>query len=247
MVILKSPAELEKMARASAIVAKVLRAIEDEIEVGARTLDLDRFAEDLIVREGGKPAFKGYRGFTGTLCTSVNEEVVHGIPGERRLKEGDIISIDCGAIIEGYYGDAARTFAVGTISTEAQELIKATAESLDKGIEQMVVENRLHDISFAVQQHAESYGYSVVRDFVGHGIGQNLHEEPPVPNFGKPNTGIRLEPGLVLAIEPMVNAGGPDVKVLEDGWTAVTVDGKLSAHFEDTIVVTNEGPQILTR
>lgn len=247
MVILKSPGEIDKIARASAVVGKVLKAIEAEVKPGVKTIELDRFAEALIREEGAEPAFKGYRGFKATLCTSINEEVVHGIPGERQIKNGDILSIDCGAIIDGYYGDAARTFPVGEIDPEVEDLVRTTAESLDRGIEQMVVGKRLHDISAAIQEHAETHGYSVVREFVGHGIGQNLHEDPPVPNYGKPNTGIKLEAGLVLAIEPMVNMGGPDVKVLADGWTAVTVDGRWSAHFEDTIVITDDGPRILTR
>ncbi len=247
MVILKSPAEIEKIAAASEIVAKVLREIEPLVRPGVTTLELDQFAEDVICQAGAEPAFKGYRGFSGTLCTSVNDEVVHGIPGDRRVQEGDILSLDCGAILEGFYGDAARTFPVGEISPEAAKLIKATAESLDRGIKQMRVGNRLYDISWAVQQHAESHGYTVVRDFVGHGIGRSLHEEPPVPNFGKKNTGMKLEAGMVLAIEPMVNMGVSEVRLLGDGWTAVTLDGKLSAHFEDTIAITEDGPRILTR
>lgn len=247
MVVLKSLAEIEKIARAGALVAKLLEEIEVLVRPGITTGELDAIAEAMILKAGAKPAFKGYRGFTATLCTSVNEEVVHGIPGARSLEEGDILSIDCGAIIEGYFGDAARTFPVGQVSSEAQRLIDVTAESLNRAIQEMVVENRLHDISWAVQEYAERHGYSVVRDFVGHGIGRNLHEEPPVPNFGRKNTGMKLETGLVLAIEPMINAGGSEVKILDDGWTAVTKDGKISAHFEDTIAVTEDGPQVLTR
>jgi methionyl aminopeptidase len=247
MVILKSPAEIEKIVSASAIVIKVLRELEEKIRPGVTTLELDAFAEELICKERGKPAFKGYRGYTATLCTSFNEEVVHGIPGPRELREGDILSIDCGVILDGYFGDAARTYPVGKISSDAQRLIQATSDCLDRGIEQMQPGNRLYDISWAIQDCAESRGFSVVRDFVGHGIGQNLHEEPPVPNFGKKGTGMRLEPGLVLAIEPMVNLGTPDVRLQDDGWTAVTLDGKLSAHFEDTIVITEGEPRILTR
>lgn len=247
MVILKSPAEIENIAQASAIVAKVLKEIEALIKPGVSTGELDEFAETIIRQDGAEPAFKGYRGFTGTLCTSINEEVVHGIPGERRVQDGDILSIDCGAIVNGYYGDAARTFAVGTVSSEVERLLDVTRESLDKGIEQMVIGKRLHDISAAIQRHAEASGYTVVRDFVGHGIGRNLHEEPAVPNFGTPETGIKLEEGLVLAIEPMVNQGTQEVRLLDDGWTAVTCDGKLSAHFEDTIALTANGAQVLTR
>jgi methionyl aminopeptidase len=247
MVILKSAEEIEKIARACEVVSNVLVAISQEVRPGVTTRDLDRFAEEFIVAAGAKPAFKGYRGFTGTLCTSLNEQVVHGIPGSRVLKEGDLLSVDCGAIVDGFYGDAARSFAVGKVSVEAQAVMDVTRESLDKGIEQMRVGKRLHDISWAVQQHAEAHGFSVVRDFVGHGIGRNLHEEPPVPNYGRPDTGMKLEAGLVLAIEPMVNVGSEAVRILDDGWTAVTVDGKLSAHFEDTIAITREGPRILTR
>ncbi len=247
MVTLKSPAEIETMVRASAVVAQVLQAIEAEIRPGVTTQELDVFAEEMIRAAGAKPAFKGYRGFTATLCTSINEEVVHGIPGERRLQEGDLLSIDCGAIIDGFYGDAARSFPVGTVTTETQKLMDVTRESLDYALAQVVAGNRLHDVSWAVQEHAERHGFSVVREFVGHGIGRNLHEEPPVPNYGKPHTGMRLEEGLVLAIEPMVNQGAYDVEMLPDGWTVVTKDRKLSAHFEDTVALTADGPRILTR
>lgn len=247
MVILKSPDEIAIMARAAAIVVRVLREIEALIRPGVRTEELDEFTEALILKEGGKPAFRGYRGFKASLCTSINEEVVHGIPGERRLNEGDIIGLDCGVLLEGYYGDAARTYQVGEVTDEAKKLIKVTQEALNKGLSQVVVGNRLYDISWAIQSHAEANGFSVVRDFVGHGIGRNLHEEPPIPNFGKPHTGIRLEEGLVLAIEPMINQGTYETELLSDGWTAVTKDRKLSAHFEDTVVVTKDGPKILTR
>jgi methionyl aminopeptidase len=247
MVILKSPAEIEKIARACAIVIKVLHEMEEKIHSGVTTLELDTFAEGLIRKEGGKPAFKGYRGYPATLCTSLNDEVVHGIPAPRKLREGDILSIDCGVLLDGYFGDAARTYPVGKISEDAQKLIQTTRDCLDIAIEQMKVGNRLYDISWAVQDCAESQGFSVVRDFVGHGIGQNLHEEPPVPNFGKKDTGMKLEPGLILAIEPMINMGTSEVRLLSDGWTAVTRDGKLSAHFEDTIVVTEGEPRVLTR
>lgn len=247
MVILKSADEIEKMARASAVVSRTLKALQAEVKPGVSTAELDHFAEELIHKEGAEPAFKGYRGFRSTLCISVNEEVVHGIPGDRKLEVGDIVSLDCGAIVEGYYGDAARTLPVGEVSQEGTKLMQITAESLEHGIAEMRVGKRLHDISAAIQQHVENHGFSVVRDFVGHGIGRNLHEDPPVPNFGKPDTGIRLEAGLVLAIEPMVNAGDASVKVLQDGWTAVTTDGRLSAHFEDTIAITDDGPKILTR
>ncbi len=247
MVILKTPEEVEKIAVAANIVFQTLSALEEKVQPGVTLRELDQLAEEIILKEGAMPAFKGYRGFKATLCTSVNEEVVHGIPSDRPLKEGDIVGIDCGAIRDGFYGDAARTFPVGKVSEEATQLIATTAESLNRAIEQMQVGNRLHDISYAVQEYAESCGFSVVRDFVGHGIGRDLHEEPPVPNFGKKNTGIKLEAGLVLAIEPMVNVGTQDVRLLDDGWTVVTLDGKLSAHFEDTIAITDNGPRILSR
>ncbi len=247
MVILKSGAEIKKMAVAGAVVGTVHREIVEQIKPGVTTAELDQFAEKLIRKQGGTPAFKGYRGFKGTLCISVNDEVVHGIPGDRVLEEGDIVSLDCGAIVDGYFGDAARTFPVGKISAQAQKLIDVTSQSLNDGIEQMLVGNRLHDISAAVQNCAEKAGFTVVKDFVGHGIGRDLHEEPPVPNYGKKNTGMKLEPGLVLAIEPMINEGTDQVRLLDDGWTAVTLDGQLSAHFEDTIAITEEGPKILTR
>jgi methionyl aminopeptidase len=209
---------------------------------------LDRWAEEFIVREGGRPAFKGYRGYPATLCTSVNEEVVHGIPSPRkRLEEGDIIGIDVGAIVEGYHGDAAVTVPVGQISEAAARLIRVTEEALAAGLEQVKVGNRLSDVSHAIQTVAERGGYSVVTDFVGHGIGRNLHEDPQVPNFGKPGEGPRLKEGLVLAIEPMVNVGRSDVEVLDDRWTVVTRDRTLSAHFEHTIALTVEGPKVLTR
>lgn len=247
MVILKSAAEIETIAKACAVVAKTLAALERHVRPGVTTGELDQLAEEMIRAKGALPAFQGYRGYNATLCTSVNEEVVHGIPGKRRLEAGDIVGIDCGAIVEGFYGDAARTFPVGEVSGEVLRLLAATQEALDQGLAQVVVGNRLHDISWAVQNCSELKGFSVVRDFVGHGIGRSLHEEPPVPNYGQPHTGIRLEVGLVLAIEPMVNIGTHEVEVLADGWTAVTKDRKLSAHFEDTVALTAEGPRILTR
>lgn len=247
MVILKSAAEIEIIAKACAIVAKTLVALEHHVRPGVTTGELDQLAEEMIRAEGALPAFQGYRGYSATLCTSVNEEVVHGIPGKRCLEAGDIVGVDCGAIVEGFYGDAARTFPVGEVSGEALRLLAATQEALDQGLAQVVVGNRLHDISWAIQNCSELKGFSVVRDFVGHGIGRSLHEEPPVPNYGQPHTGIRLEVGLVLAIEPMVNIGTHEVEVLADGWTAVTKDRKLSAHFEDTVALTAEGPRILTR
>jgi methionyl aminopeptidase len=246
MILLKSPEEIEKMRRASRIVAEVIQELEPLVKPGVTTRVLDRVAEDLMRKKKSLPAFKGYRGYPCVLCTSVNETVVHGIPSETTLKEGDIVGIDCGVIVDGFYGDSARTFPVGTIDPESRRLIDVTRESLQRGIEQMVVGNRLHDISWAVQNCVELQGFSVVRDFVGHGIGRSLHEEPQIPNFGTPHTGIRLSAGMVLAIEPMVNQGGADVKVLEDGWTAVTVDGRRSAHFEHTVALTEKGCEILS-
>lgn len=248
MIVLKSEEEINKIRRASRIVAETLERLKEVVKPGITTLDLDKMAEEMIRRHQAKPAFKGYRGYQATLCTSINEEVVHGIPSKKRvLKEGDIIGVDCGAIVEGFYGDAAKTFLVGQADQESRKLVKVTEESLERGIEQMKVGNRLHDISWAVQEHAERHGYTVVRDFVGHGIGRQLHEEPQVPNFGTSGSGIRLTAGLVLAIEPMVNVGRAEVTVLEDGWTAVTLDGKRSAHFEHTVALTEQGTEILSR
>jgi len=246
MIILKSPDEVGKMKRAGRIVAEVLRELKEQVKPGVSTLDLDEIAEKGIRKRGGQPAFKGYRGFPATLCASVNNEIVHGIPSKRTLQEGDIIGLDLGAIVDGYYGDAAITVAVGALRPEVQRLVKVTEESLYKGIDQMKAGNRLSDVSNAVQTHVEAAGYSVVKDFVGHGIGQSLHEEPQLPNFGKPGQGPRLRPGMVLAIEPMVNMGKDGVRVLSDHWTAVTEDGSLSAHFEHTVAITEAGPVILT-
>lgn len=248
MIILKTPQEIELIAKASRVVALTIAFLRDRVKPGVTTADLDRWAEDFIVREGARPAFKGYRGYPATLCTSVNEEVVHGIPSPRkRLEEGDIIGVDVGAIIEGYHGDAAVTLPVGAISDQAAQLIRVTEEALEAGLAQVNVGNRLSDVSHAIQAVAEGGGYSVVTDFVGHGIGRNLHEDPQVPNFGKPGEGPRLKEGLVLAIEPMVNVGGSAVEVLDDRWTVVTRDRKLSAHFEHTIALTVDGPKVLTR
>lgn len=247
MVIIKSQEEIEKIRKAGRVVAKVLSKIKDYIQAGTNTLELDRLAEKWIREEGATPAFKGYLGFQHTLCTSINEEVVHGIPSVKRvLKEGDIIGVDCGAIVEGYYGDAAYSFPVGKVSEKAAELLRVGEESLLAGIAQMTQDKRLYDIGAAVQKHAESHGFSIVRDYVGHGIGTKLHEEPQVPNYGEPNTGFRLKPGMVFAIEPMINEGTHEVKLLNDGWTVITKDKKLSVHFEHTIVITDSKPEILT-
>lgn len=248
MIILKTPAEIEIMAEASRVVAEVLEIVRKEVRSGISTDDLDRLAEKEIRARGATPAFKGYRNYPKTLCASVNEQVVHGIPSGRKLKDGDIIGLDLGAIVGGFYGDSAVTVAVGRVPEKIATLVQVTEESLYLGIEQAVVGNRLTDISHAVQRHIESAGYSVVTEFVGHGIGRQLHEEPQVPNYGKPGQGPRLQSGMVLAIEPMVNMGGSAVRVLEDRWTAVTADGSLSAHFEHTIAVQPSGPaRILSR
>lgn len=248
MIILKSRQEIEKIRRACIVVADVLEGIVPLIRPGVTTQSLDEFAEKLILSSGAVPAFKGYRGYPKTLCTSVNSQVVHGIPStDVALVEGDIISVDVGAIVEGFYGDAAKTFPVGRVAPEAERLISVTEEALFKGIAQTRAGNRLFDISAAVQQHVESNGFSVVRDFVGHGIGSNMHEDPQIPNFGERGQGPRIKPGMVFAIEPMVNKGGSATYVLQDGWTAVTADGSLSAHFEHTVAVTSEGPWVLSR
>lgn len=248
MIILKTSAEIEIMAEASRVVAEVLEIVRKEVRSGISTDDLDRLAEKEIRARGATPAFKGYRNYPKTLCASVNEQVVHGIPSGRKLKDGDIIGLDLGAIVGGFYGDSAVTVAVGRVPEKIATLVQVTEESLYLGIEQAVVGNRLTDISHAVQRHIESAGYSVVTEFVGHGIGRQLHEEPQVPNYGKPGQGPRLQSGMALAIEPMVNMGGSAVRVLEDRWTAVTADGSLSAHFEHTIVIQPSGPaRILSR
>ena len=248
MITLKSKEEIEKMRRASQVVAETLLQVGDWLKPGITTLELDRMTEEYIRSQGMIPSFKGYLGFQHTLCTSRNEEVVHGIPSNKVvLKEGDIIGVDCGAIYEGYHGDSARTFALGEVPAEVKKLMQVTKESLDKGIEQMVPGNRLFDIGAAIQKHIESNHLAVVREYVGHGIGTKLHEDPQVPNYGVAGTGMRLKTGMVFAIEPMVNLGTEETRILEDGWTVVTQDGQYSAHFEDTIVITEIGPEILTR
>jgi methionyl aminopeptidase len=246
MIILKSKNEIEKMAFACQIVAEVLQLLVRAVRPGLTTLELDAVAERNIRARGGVPAFKGYRGFPNTLCVSLNEQVVHGIPSKRRLRTGDIIGLDLGAKWEGYYGDAAVTIPVGQIPSETERLLTTAQEALYMGIKEVSPGKHLSDISHAIQRYAETRGYSVVRAFVGHGIGTSLHEEPQVPNFGPPGRGPRLKAGMVLAIEPMVNIGDADVEILDDGWTVVTADGQLSAHFEHTVAITDEGPQILT-
>ena len=246
MSVQKSWSELQTMARANRIVVETLDALEAAAVPGVTTRDMDRIAFEHIERAGARPAFLGYRGYPATLCISVNEEVVHGIPGPRRLREGDIVGLDLGCIVDGFFGDAARTVAVGRISEEAARLMRVTRESLFAGIEVCHPGRRVGDIGHAVQTHAERHGYSVVREFVGHGIGTSLHEEPQVPNYGPPGRRERLVPGMCLAIEPMVNVGRAEVEVLADGWTAVTRDRSLSAHYELSVAVTPFGPWILS-
>lgn len=248
MVVCKSASELEKMHRAGLLVWEVLEKMRCMVKPGVTTKELDEFAESFTVEHHAKPAFKGYRGYPGSVCTSINDEVVHGIPSaSRKLREGDILSMDFGVVLNGYYGDAALTVPVGKITPEREKLLRVTRESLERAIEQTHAGNRLGDIGAAVQQWVEKNGYSVVREFVGHGIGTRMHEDPQLPNYGQPGHGVRLQEGMVLAIEPMVNRGGPGVRVLDDEWTAVTADGSDSAHFEHTVAVTSNGPWILTR
>ncbi len=247
MIIIKSVREIEQLRRSNAIVAEVFEKLRGMILPGVTTKELDQIAEDHIRSKGARPAFKGYRGFPASLCTSVNEEVVHGIPGQRRLKEGDIIGLDVGVNYQGYFGDAAITFPVGEVDAESKRLLEVTEKALYIGIEKAKAGNRLFDISYAIQRWVESHGFSVVRDFVGHGIGKELHEDPQVPNFGTPHQGPRLEQGMVISLEPMVNAGTYEVRVLSDGWTVVTADGKRSAHFEHTIAISEDGAEILSQ
>ncbi len=245
---LKSEDEIAHIRAASLVVHDVLQEVIAAIAPGVTTLELDRIAERATEARGARPAFKGYHGYPAVICISVNDEVVHGIPSSRRvLADGDIVGLDFGVVHDGWYGDSAYTVPVGRPTPEAARLLDATREALSRAIAAARPDARLGDIGFAVQSYVESQGYSVVRDFVGHGIGRSLHEPPQVPNFGAPGTGIRLRPGMVLAIEPMVNAGRPEVRTLEDGWTAVTSDGTLSAHFEHTVAITRDGPVILTR
>ncbi len=248
MIILRSQREIEKIRESCLIVAEILGRLKNEIASGVTTWDLNVISEDLLAKKGAKPAFKGYHGYPYSLCVSVNEEVVHGMPSrQRRLKEGDIVSLDFGVVKDGYYGDAAMTVPVGKISEAAERLCQAAEESLYEGIQQAVAGNSLSDISHAIQSYVEQRGYSVVREFVGHGIGQHLHESPQIPNYGPPGKGVKLKAGMVLAIEPMINLGRPEVEILKDQWTAVTVDRMLSAHYEHTIAVTQNGPDILSK
>jgi methionyl aminopeptidase len=247
VIIRKSYEELERMRRAGSVVAATIDRLVEAVRPGMTTADLDRIAEDAIRSAGAVPSFKGYRGFPASICTSVNEEIVHGIPGKRRLGEGDLLSLDVGAIWEGYHGDSAVTVFVGEPrSDQAEKLVRVTEEALEAGIAQIRPGNRLSDVSHAVQQVAEGAGFSVVREYVGHGIGQSMHEDPPLPNYGPPGRGPELRPGLVVAVEPMVIVGGWETRLLADEWTVVTADGSLSAHFEHTIAVTEDGPEVLT-
>ncbi|WP_088187406.1 type I methionyl aminopeptidase [Desulfosporosinus sp. FKA] len=247
MIELKNASQFKRMRKAGKIVADALALMREVAKPGITTLELDRRAEEYIRAQGAIPAFKGYNGFPATLCTSVNEQVVHGIPSLRSLESGDIISIDCGAVIDGYFGDAALTLPIGDVDDNLLKLLKVTEESLMFGIAQAKVGNRLYDISHAVQKHVEDNGFSIVRDYVGHGIGRAMHEDPQIPNFGKPGRGPRLEVGMALAIEPMVNMGTYEVLTLKDHWTVVTKDKKPSAHFEHTVAITENGLEILTR
>jgi methionyl aminopeptidase len=247
MIIIRSPREVEQIRKANVVVAEVLERLKTLVVPGVTTDELDGISEEIILSKGAVPAFKGYRGYPKTLCVSINEEVVHGIPNKRKLKEGDIVSIDVGTNLHGYFGDAAITLPVGEVHPEAKRLLEVTEKALSIGIGMAKVGNRLFDISHAVQAWVESNGFSVVRDFVGHGIGKSLHEDPQIPNFGSPNQGPRLEKGMIFALEPMVNEGTYEVRVLDDGWTVVTADGKPSAHFEHTIAITDGEPEILSR
>ncbi|MDW8800154.1 type I methionyl aminopeptidase [Clostridium sp. A1-XYC3] len=247
MIIIKNDKEIEYMREAGKIVANTLLRLEEVIRPGITTAELDIIAEEYITKQGAKPSFKGYYGFPASICASVNKEVVHGIPSNKViLQEGDIISIDCGAVLNGYHGDAARTFAVGKISDKAQQLIDVTKESFFRGVKKAVIGNKLTDISAEIQKYAESFGYSLVRDYVGHGIGKDMHEDPEVPNFGRPGRGPKLCRGMVLAIEPMVNIGNYHVRVESNDWTVITEDGSLSAHYENTVAILDDGPEILT-
>jgi methionyl aminopeptidase len=247
LIVLKSDDEIKKMAESCRIVAEVLEGIKENVSPGIATKEIDAYAESFILSKGAKPAFKGYRGYPASVCASINEQVVHGIPSLTKLREGDIISLDIGVYYKGFYGDAAVTLPIGKISERAEKLLTVTKKALQAGIENAVIGKRLSDISSAIQTRAESEGFSVVRNFVGHGIGRELHEEPQIPNFGKPGEGPELMEGMTLAIEPMVNAGGWEVIILKDGWTAVTKDKGLSAHFEHTVAITKDGQNVLTK
>lgn len=247
MIICKSPAEIEKMRKSARLVREILYELRDRVRPGVTTRELEDFAEKRLTEAGAKPAFKGYRGYPCCLCTSVNEELMHGIPSGRRLKEGDILGLDLGVVLDGFYGDSAITVPVGETNESAKRLLKVSDEALELGILKARLGNRIGDISAAVQEHVEKNGYSVVREFVGHGIGRALHEDPQIPNYGQPGHGPALKEGMVLAIETMVNSGRPELRILGDQWTAVTADGKNAAHFEHMVAVTKNGPDVLTR
>ena len=247
-IMIKSAAEIEKMRISGIALRRVHDAVKTVVRVGATTMDLERVAVAKMNEIGAKSAFRGYHNYPAVLCTSVNNEVIHGIPSDKgALRDGDVVSVDCGVIVDGYYSDCAVTYAVGTPNAKVEKLLRVTEASLYAAIDKAVPGGRLFDISHAVQSMCEREGYGVVREFVGHGIGKSMHEDPQVPNFGDPGKGPRLKAGMVLAIEPMINAGGPEVHVLKDGWTAVTNDGSYSAHFEHTVAITKDGPQVLTR
>ena len=246
MIYLKNDSEIEKIQRAGRIVGNALKELQGLISPGISLLEIDKFAEEYAYKNKAKPAFKGYHSYPASICLSVNNVVVHGIPNKYVLNSGDIVGLDYGVELDGYFGDAAITVPVGSVSKEALNLLEVTRRSLEIGIEHAIIGSRIGDISYAIQQYVESFSYSVVRNFVGHGIGKKLHEEPPVPNYGQKGRGIKLEQGMVLALEPMVNIGSPETTILADGWTAVTKDGSLSAHFEHTIAITKSGPRILT-
>ncbi|HEV2495775.1 MAG TPA: type I methionyl aminopeptidase [Terriglobia bacterium] len=247
MIICKSLAEIERLRRSGRMVREILEEMRDRVRPGVTTLELEKHVEKRLAELGARPAFKGYRGYPCCLCTSVNDEIIHGIPSGRRLEEGDVLSLDMGVVLEGYYGDSALTVPVGKISERLEKLLRITEEALELGIEKVKLGNRVGDISAAVQQHAEGHGYNVVREFVGHGVGRELHEEPQVPNYGKAGRGPVLKEGMVLAIEPMITEGSQKLRVLDDRWTAVTLDGGYSAHFEHMVAVTRNGPDVLTR
>jgi methionyl aminopeptidase len=248
MIVLKNADDIGKMRQAGRFAMEVLVALREYVKAGVRTSELEAACREMLGAQAEmKAAFKGYNGFPYCLCVSVNDEVVHGMPSERVLADGDIVSLDFGAVYKGFYGDAALTYPVGEVSGDAEKLMRVTEESLYKGIEEMREGNRLYDVSHAVQAHVEAEGFSVVRDFVGHGIGRHLHEDPQIPNFGTPGTGVRLRKGMVFAIEPMINAGGSEIVIGDNGWTAATRDGKLSAHFEHTVALTDKGAEILSR
>jgi len=246
MIPLKSKQDIEMLRKSGKILAKVMQKLQEFLKAGIKTSEIDRLAQELLYREGAIAAFKGYKGFPANICTSVNEEVVHGIPGERKIKEGDVVSLDLGVNYKGYFSDAAITVPIGKVDSKVKKLIDVTRKALSEGIKQARLNNHLSDISYAIQTYVERHGFSVVRQFVGHGVGYSLHEEPEIPNFGRPHHGPLLKSGMVLAIETMVNMGGWECKILDNGWTAVTKDGLASAHFEHTLAITERGPEILT-